>query len=460
MELSQITKAHFIGVGGIGTVAILRLFSARGIQISGSDMALPLKETLPPGDYHEGHDGAHVPTDANVVIYSAAVPESNPERVRARELGVTELSYPEALALVTKTHNTIAISGTHGKSTTTALIGTLFVAGNFDPSVIVGAEVPGWSEHNLRRGASDLFVVEACEYRRHMLALTPQTIVLTNIELDHPDYYRDLADVKNAFREYVGKLSGEDLLIINNDDANIRDIVSESDSIIVRYGVGSDADLVARNIKQAGGMQSFELTWKGSALGTFTTPLPGTYNIYNILAAVAAYLSYSGNHDVLNDTLASFHGVGRRFEIVGTQNIENHSTIIISDYAHHPTALRGVVEATAVRYPESRVLTIFRPHHRDRTLKLFEQFVKTFEQIPHAILLEIYDVPGREEGIPISSQDIIAKVRESNPSQDITFAPDLDTAASMAQARMHEFDIMLVVGAGDADKLAKKLVGN
>ena len=453
-DIQSITKAHFVGLGGIGMSAILRLFAARGIFVSGSDLNLPPIETLPMGEFYPSHDAAHVPTDASLLIYSAAVPDTNPERKRARELGITEMSYPEALAFVTAPYTTIAVSGTHGKSTSTALLGKLFEAGNLHPSVIVGAEVPGWKDHNLLRGEGDVFIVEACEYRRHMLNLTPQTIVLTNLELDHPDYYRDLEDIKSAFKEYIDKLGGEGLLVANNDDANIRDIMRGFDGIVVTFGVGSGADLVAKNIRGGRDRQVFELVWKGAALGEFTTPLPGLYNIYNILSACAAYLAYSGKSEAIQGVLDAFHGVGRRFEVVGMLG----NTIIVSDYAHHPTALRAVVEAALARYKDKRILTIFRPHQRERTQKLFDQFVAVMGNIPALLLIEIYDVAGREEGIDISSRDLIASIQERFHNPQIIYAKDLIEAEQIARIEAEHFDVMLVVGAGDADQLAYQLV--
>jgi UDP-N-acetylmuramate--alanine ligase len=452
-EFSALRKVHFVGVGGIGVSAILRLFAARGIAVSGSDLHAPAVDRLPAGSYFAGHDSAHVPHDADLIVYSPAAGEANPERVAGKSLGIPELSYPQALAFVTKQHNTIAISGTHGKSTTTALAGKLFEAGGLDPSVVVGAEVPGWKDYNLRQGKSDLFLVEACEYRRNMLNLTPQTIVLTNIELDHPDYYTDLADVKDAFREYVGKLAGEDLLIVNNDDANIRDVIRETDAIVLRYGVGDGADLSTRDVRQTEDGQTFDLVWHGTLLGTFSTLLPGTYNIYNILAAVSAYLAYGGKSEAIQSVLDVFAGVGRRFEVVGTIG---HATVI-SDYAHHPTALAAVVEAARARYKDKRLLVVFRPHHRERTIKLFDRFVAVVATIPHLILIEIYDVAGREEGVTISSNDVIEKVRGEHPENDLVYAADLEEAEAIIRREIDHFDVVLVIGAGDADVLAREL---
>ena len=451
----EITHVHFIGVNGIGVSALLRLFASKGVSVSGSDVALPPLRVLPSGNYHEGHRAENVPDATDLIIYSPAVPETNPELVEGNARGITIRSYPEMLGDVTRDYNTIAISGTHGKSTTTALMGKLFHAGDLDPSVIVGAEVPGF-DHNLLQGKSDIFIVEACEYRRNMMQLAPQAILLTNLELDHPDYYEDLADIKNAFRDYIEKLRGEGLLIVNNDDANIRDVIRSFDGILVRFGVGAGADLALSNARQSGAHQYFDLSWKGTALGTFTTPLPGLYNLYNILGAVAGYLTYGGNPDAIHAVLESFTGIGRRFQEVGTIG----NTAIISDYAHHPTALRAVVDAALSRFKGKRLLTIFRPHHRERSLKLFDQFVATLVAIPHTLLLEIYDVAGREDGIVISSRDMVTAVLAKDPRADIVYAADLAEAESFARAHVADFDVILVVGAGDADELAQQLVTN
>jgi UDP-N-acetylmuramate--alanine ligase len=462
IELSKIKKAHFVGVGGAGVSAIARFFAQKGIAIYGSDLILPPRETLPAGEYFEGSQGSHVPPDASVAIYSPAVPPDDAEREAARHYDIPELSYPEALALVTRPFNTIAVSGTHGKSTTTALMGKLFNAGGFSPNVIVGAEVPGWTERNLLLGKGDIFIVEACEYRRHMMRLSPQAILLTNLELDHPDYYHDLADIKTAFREYIGKLTGEDLLIYNNDDANLREIAEDIDVIKVRFGIGSTGDpardapdLAARNVRQFETEQTFELIWKGGSLGEFTTPLPGLYNVYNILGAIATYLSYSGDPEKIKEMLTRFHGVGRRFEVLG----EKDGTTIISDYAHHPTALSAVVSAARDRYPNKELLTVFRPHHKERTRKLFDEFVRTAEKIPHLVLTEIYDVAGRNDAEePISSNDLVGAVLKRQPHADIVYAADLQDAERIVRGEIGRFGAVLVVGAGDADKLAKKLV--
>ena len=266
MQLQEIKKAHFIGVRGIGVSAILRLLSLRGVVLTGSDSARLDEAMLPAGKYHEGHDEDNVESDTSIVIFSPAVPVTNVERMRAQELGIPQFSYPDALALVTSNKRTIAVSGTHGKSTTTALLGKFFESGGYDPSVIVGAEVSGWN-HNYRHGDGEVFVVEACEYRRHMMSLSPGVILLTNLELDHPDYYSDLADVMQAFRAYIEKLPTNGKLIYNIDDANLRDITKKIDVETISFGISTAADLCAINILTTSDTQSFTLVWRGAVLG-------------------------------------------------------------------------------------------------------------------------------------------------------------------------------------------------
>ncbi|HSE34561.1 MAG TPA: UDP-N-acetylmuramate--L-alanine ligase [Candidatus Paceibacterota bacterium] len=454
--LSSIDRAHFIGIGGIGVSAIARLFLANGVAISGSDVRLPSESELPPGGtYFSGNDAANIPSDTKLVIYSPAVPEANPERARARELGITEWSYPYALGRVTSAYATIAVSGTHGKSTTTALLATMLTDAGADPTAIVGAIVPEWKS-NLRLGKSDLFVVEACEYRRHMLELAPQSIVLTNIELDHPDYYADLADVKRAFKEYIGKLQDGGLLVYNADDANVRDVIRGSEAILVSYGVGEGADLVAHDIAEGEGEQTFSLTWKGSDLGTFRTPLPGLYNIYNILAATAACLAYRGNTPSISTTIERFTGIGRRFEEIGKSR---EGTRIISDYAHHPTALKNVVAAARTRDPKARLLVIFQPHQRERTLKLWDAFASAIAKADCQtfLLVEPYAVPGREDAMEPCGTRLADAVRAIAPNAPLRFAPSLAEAETLARELLPAHDIALVVGAGDIHALARTL---
>ena len=453
-DLAHLRKVHLIGIGGIGVSALGRFFASRGVELSGSDVHLPPTGSLPSGIYTSGHHEENVPTDADLVVFSPAVPETNPERMRSLLLGIPTVDYPTGLGLATDAYNTIAVSGTHGKSTTTALMGLLFVEAKLDPSVIVGAAVPEWGA-NFRGGKSDLFIVEACEYRRNMLRLAPQTIVLTNIELDHPDFYRDLDDITHAFHDYVAKLGEDGLLVYNRDNSVTRKIAEKSDAIKISYGIGEGSDLFAQNIAEKGGLQNFTLVWKGNTLGEYTSALPGLYNLYNILAAVAALLAYGGKIDALPPVLERFGGVGRRFEIVG---IMENGTTVVSDYAHHPTALREVYTAATKRYPGKKILTVFQPHQRERTLKLWNDFVCVLGDIAHMILVEPYAVPGREDGMEECGKRLVDEVLAKHTQADLVYAKDLAEAERLTGELVKEYDIVLVVGAGDIDKVARRLI--
>jgi UDP-N-acetylmuramate--alanine ligase len=454
--MEQFSHVFHIGIGGIGVSAIAHYLHEHGVKISGSDIHTFSRELLPPGGiYWEGHDASHITQDIDAIIYSPAVSEKNPERVRAKELGIPEYSYPEALGMISKQFTTIAVSGTHGKSTTTALLGELFEAASFDPTVIVGAVVPEW-KRNYRNGKSDIFIVEACEYRSHMLNISPKTIVLTNLELDHPDYFRDIEHVQEEFSTYIERLSPDDLLIANGDDIHISVIFYRIKADVVRFGMsGAYLDLRA-TIKQSDQHgQEIALIWRGEALGSFHTLLPGKYNVMNILAACATLLAYRGNIQTIEDVLGRFLGVGRRFETLGKNG--TGSTVIL-DYAHHPTALHAVVEATTDRYPGKTILTIFRPHHQERTKKLFKEFVAVGKHIRHLILLEIYDVPGRDSEDRISSNDLIKSMKQENPNADVQYAADFSAVKKILETYSPSPDILLVVGAGDTDALAHELM--
>ncbi len=452
-KFANATHIYFIGVVGIGVSALVRLAAAQGKRVSGTDLSYVGNEGLPTGTYHNVHDAAHITPDVDLIIYSPAVRPENPERVAARTLGISELSYPEALGDVTTMYRTVAVSGTHGKSTTTALLGALAVAGALDPTVVVGAVVPGFKQ-NLRRGNSDLFIVEACEYKEAMRNLHPTIVTLTNLEHDHPDYYHSMDDLRAAFARYIGALSSDAQVVVNADSAELIALTKHIPQRVTTYAINTDADLRAINIQATAHDTTFTLLWNGASLGTFTTSLPGMYNIANILAAVATYLVIGGEHGVIAEVIRAFPGIGRRFEVLGLLD----GATVITDYAHHPTALASVVEGTRMRYPGKRILTVFRPHHRERTRVLFDDFVRVCADINPLYLIEIYDVAGREDGTPISSSDILRAIAEVQPKHGCTFLPTIDAAAAEIRAHAAAFDVILVVGAGDADALARSLV--
>lgn len=465
MDIETFKKIYCIGIGGIGVSALARFFCTRGVAVSGSDALVSeeLSMLAQKGVTVFGsQDRTHVPRDADCVVYSPAVPSDNAEMQAAREYGIPIYSYPQMLGKLTEYFTSIAVSGTNGKTTTTALVGKMLEAGGKDPTVIVGGRVPGW-DNNLRVGTSDLFVVEGCEYKRAMLNLHPHAIVLTNIEEDHLDYYRDIDDIVDAFEEYATKLTEDDVLVYNSDDERVVDVASSSVARVISFGLSTKASVRAKDIFAQDGVQTFALEVYGNELGIITAHVPGTFNIYNILGAAAIALDFGVSFEAIQKAVDNFYGTWRRFEKVGMCN----GAVVVSDYAHHPTAIKGTIKAAREFFPNKRILAVFQPHHEDRTIKLFDEFVESFADADEVIISEIYHVRGREEAeSKISSKDLVRAIQDRGGVDVISFAKDLDATEKLIRKKAKDFNlptgqagVVLVMGAGDIDKVARNLVG-
>lgn len=456
-HLELVRAVHLVGIGGSGVSALARLFALRGVRVTGSDTGVVreaealklLGVTVLPA-----HQPELIPRDTEALVYSPAVPETDPERARARAQGIPEYAYPEALGALMIGKYGIAVSGTNGKTTTTALLGLMVAEGGLDPTVVVGGTVPAWNG-NFLFGKSAYFIAEGCEYRRHMLNLSPRMIVLTNIAADHLDYYRDLEDIKDAFREYVKKLSTDDVLVYNADDVNVADIgLSSITARTIGFSLTEkEADVCAADVRVHDGQQHFTLRYRGTVLGELSSRLPGDFNRANILAAAAAALSLGVSFGAIQRAVAGFGGVRRRFEHVG----EYRGATIISDYAHHPDAVRGTIEAARALYPGKEIIVVFQPHQIDRTLKLFDGFVGACVLADRVILPEIYHVVGREEGAQVSSRDL-AFAMNVRYQKKADYARDLKEAHTLIDEAVSSESVVLVMGAGDVDNLARALV--
>jgi len=454
MDLSNIKKVFLSGIGGIGVSALARFFVAKGIEVAGSDLVMSeiteALEKLGVKIYSEQR-AANITPDLNLFIYSAAVPSDNAERIAAKELGLAQRSYFEALGELSRDFKTIAVSGTHGKSTTTAMIGAVLLKAEKDPTIIVGSCYEKF-DCNFHYGHSDLFVVESCEYRAHMLLLKPWTIVLNNIEADHLDFYKDLNHIVQTFQQFVNGLRlQDDLLVINNDDLNIRRLVLPK-CRIVRYGLASGADVCADNIRKLPGKQFFDVVYYGHNIGEFELNIPGDFNIYNALATISFCLTLDIPIGIIKECLKEFKGIWRRFEI-----IKNEEIAVISDYAHHPTAVKSTIKAVREFFPGRRIVAVFQPHQHDRTKKLFNEFLSSFELADVVVLSEIYDVAGREEGIEISSADLVEAIKKISLMKQIFFAQDLAETMSKINELKKQEDVILVMGAGDIYTIVKSL---
>ena len=469
LSINKIKTAYFSGIGGIGVSAIAKIWLKLDKKIRGSDPVSSeiIKDLKERGvKIYPQPSKNHISKGVDILIYSPAVPFNNPERVRARELKIPEMSYPEVLGEISKEKKTIAISGTHGKSTTTALIGLILTAAKIDPTVIVGSQVKsfGW-DGNLRLGKSKYFVAEACEYRAHMLNINPRGIVLTNLEADHLDYYKDLNDIIKHFEKFVLRLPKGGLLVYNSDNSgcrkllnvNLKNKLKKLGIKIFDYGLLTSDHCYAKNIEIKNGKQYFEIIYQKKSLGRFTLAVPGEFNIYNALAAVCLSLQFGVKKEIIKKVLNNYHGIWRRFEIVG--KLKNK--IVISDYAHHPTAVKNTIQATKEYYPNKKLLVVFQPHHHNRTKKLFKEFLECFNDLTKndlLILNEIYDVTGREENKDqnISSKNIVKKLTNKNFSS--LYSKDLNCTKKLILKKVKDFDVVLIMGAGDVDSVAREIV--
>ncbi|MBN1325846.1 UDP-N-acetylmuramate--L-alanine ligase [Candidatus Falkowbacteria bacterium] len=477
MDLNKIKKVHIIGIGGIGISAVAKLLLGLGKKVSGSDLvSSDITSTLINfgADIKIGpHNAKNVLKDCDLVLFTDAAPEDNPERVQSKKLKVESLSYFQFLGAYSKDKYTIAISGCHGKTTTTALAGLLLEAGGLDPTVIVGSKVKNW-DGNLRIGSSKYFVVEADEYKAHMLELNPQVIILNNIEFDHPDFYKDLNQYIETFNHFVEKLPEDGILIYNGDDKNIDQIEKPACEVLTFGLENPSVDITIKNIKVDHGRQIFKPIYKNQELRDFNLQIPGKFNILNALGASLLALELGVNPDVIKNTLAQYTGAWRRFEVVGTiENLtdDKNGAIVISDYAHHPTEIAKTIIAAKEFYPDRRLLVTFQPHQIQRTKALFNDFVKIFTQSPAdiVILSEIYDVRGREEKDVtkrISSNDLLDKIVlaeskklvEGAKTSEYFYASDLTETKAKILELVQANDVVLILGAGDIDVVARELV--
>ncbi len=475
MNLNKLKKIHFIGIGGIGLSAIARLMKEKGKEVSGSDLSFSLVidklEKLGIKIYI-GQVKENISDDIDLVIYTTAIPKNNPELKRAKELGIKTITYPEALGLIFNDKFGIAVCGTHGKSTVSAMAGLLLDDAKLDPSVIVGSIVPRY-DSNLRIGKSKYFVAEACEYERSFLNLYPKIIILNNIELDHTDYYRDLDDMKSAFREFISHLPEDGILICNSDDKEIQNSKSQiqnSKFQILSFGLGEINNLRGYDIKFESGKTKFKVSYNSKDLGEFVLKMPGLFNVYNALGVIALGLILGISAEIIKKSLANFSGIWRRFEIKGKYK----NALVISDYAHHPTAVKATIEAARKFYPDKRIFAVFQPHQHNRTKKLYQDFLKSFDSADVLILSEIFDVAGREE---VSDQDVSSpqlikdirkrinkkklEIRNCKLGIDFVFyARNLKETKKLIDANIKTDDILLIMGAGDIYKVADELVTN
>ncbi|MBC8645929.1 MAG: UDP-N-acetylmuramate--L-alanine ligase [Thermoanaerobaculia bacterium] len=398
-----------------------------------------------------GHDARHV-AEADLVVVSAAVDESNPEVQEARRRGLPVIRRAEMLAEIMRLKQGIAIAGTHGKTTTTSLTGMVLTEAGFDPTIVVGGQVRILGT-NARLGKGDFLVAEADEYDRSFLELTPVVAVLTNIEADHLDTYRDLADILDSFTIFANRVPFYGAVVACVDDPGVAGILPRIKRRVVTYGESPQAMLRASEIALEASGTTFEVregdTW---SLGKVRLRLPGKHNVANALAAIAVGRELSIPFPVIARALAEFTGVVRRFETKG----ERDGVLVVDDYAHHPTEIAATLAAARQVYPRRRLVALFQPHLYSRTRDFAEDFGRALSACDVAVVTDVY--PSREKPIPgITGELVAASARQAGHAR-VVYVPEKEKVVSELERLVISGDLLLTMGAGDVVKLGEKFL--
>ncbi len=447
-------RLHFVGIGGAGMSGIAEILGDLDLEISGCDRA-PSEATerlealgLPVAI---GHSPDHL-AGVDLLVVSSAIPSDNPEVLEARRRGITVVRRAEMLAELMRFKYGIAVAGTHGKTTTTSLVGTLLTEAGLDPTVIVGGRLRV-SGTGARHGQSDFLVAEADEFDRSFLRLQPVIAVVTTIDLDHLDTYADLQAIQDAFVDFAGRVPFFGQVILCLDDPRIQEILPRlADRRVVTYGFSPQADLLAVGLETEGQRSRFTVrSARDGDLGTVDLPLPGRHNVANALAAVAVGQAMNLGFEEIARGLASFTGVHRRFERLGSWR----GATVVDDYAHHPTEVAATLEAARQSYPEGRIHAVFQPHLYTRTRDLAEEFGRSLLAADRALVTDIY--ASREAPLPGVDAELVVAAARANGHRRVELCRDWRDAPEILAGEGVEGDLILTLGAGDIYRLGERL---
>lgn len=446
---------HFVGIKGTGMSALAQITpKIEDAIISGSDVdQIFFTDAIleRAGITALGFNPENV-INADLVVTSAAYDESHPEIAMAKELNIPILTYPQFLGKLMSRKRGVCIAGTHGKTTTTAMVGKILLDNGLDPTVVVGSDVPciGGNAH---AGLGDLFIAESCEYRRHFLNYSPESLIITNMELDHPDYFRDLDDVLSAFNELAQKLPSHGHLVIWHEDPN-KDLI-QTTAKKVTFGISVDADFRATNIFFNDMGCSFDVLVHSEKMGSVNLNVSGMHNILDALAAIALTTMLGVPSQDILQALKGFNGTKRRFERLGSRN----GAVIVDDYAHHPTEIQTTLDGARRSFPGRRIRAVFQPHTFSRTERLFYEFSQSFKEADEVLLADIFS-SAREKKSNGSSAITSAKLAELIRERGISTKhfTTLEEISSYLDQTLEKDDLIITLGAGDIYKVGHLLV--
>jgi len=433
-----------VGIGGIGMSGIAELLLNLGYEVSGSDLResdITRRLSALGGSIHVGHRAEWI-SGAEVVVISAAIREDNPEVAAARQAKIPVIPRAEMLAeLMRLKKYGIAVAGSHGKTSTTSLTAWILAEAGFDPTVVIGGQVNSIGS-NAKLGSGEFLVAEADESDGSFLHLSPVVEVVTNIDLEHLDFYPDIDKIKAVFLEFISKIPFYGAAIICLDNDNIADLLPQIKKRIITYGMSAQADIHARGLTTSGLSSNYELCCGNEVLGLINLPLAGRHNVYNSLAAAAVALELGVPFEVIAKAMSEFSGVQRRLQIKG----EAGSITVVDDYGHHPTEIRATLGAMRAAWPKRRLVVMFQPHRYSRTKGLFKEFCTAFHDADFLFMTDIY--PASENPIPgVTSQALLEQIR-AHGQKNVYYVPDLNNIAHQIVPFLQDDDVVLSLGSG------------
>ncbi len=453
--MGTVRRIHMVGIGGIGMSSIAEVLMNRGFQLSGSDLrksdvTARLEELG--ATIHEGHAAEHV-EDADVVVYSSAVkdPAENPETAEARRRLIPIIKRSEMLGELMRAKRGVGIAGTHGKTTTTTMVGLVAQHADLDPTIIVGGKVAVFGS-NAVAGGGEVIVVEADEYDRTFLRLAPIVAVVTNIEADHLDIYEDLDDIKRAFVQFANSVPFFGAAILCLDDENVRSVLGQIHRPVRTYGTSRQASLRAENIEQIAATTRFDVYEGSERLGGITLHAPGLHNVRNALAAVAVGLELGVDFPTISAGLGQYEGVDRRFQVKGEASLSDPdgasgTVLVVDDYAHHPTEVEATLVAAARGWPDRRIVAVFQPHLYSRTRDLAEEFARAFYDADVLVLTDVF--PARETPIEGVTGEMVADLARQFGHRDVHYVEDKAAIPAYLGGLVRPGDLVITMGAGD-----------
>ena len=454
LDFDNPISIHFIGIGGISMSGLAEVVLDRGFTVSGSDRQeseFTRRLASRGATVFYGQRPENIPEKCDVVVYTAAIHPDNPEFAEAQRRGIPMLTRAEMLGQLMKNYSTaIAVSGTHGKTTTTSMVSHILMSAGCDPTISVGGVLPAIGG-NIKVGSSGTFVAEACEYTDSFLSLYPTLGMILTVDADHLDYFKTLENIRRSFKKFTALLPESGTLIINSAIDDYEYFTTDLKCPFITYSIDHPADVTAEDIEYdqlANG--SFTCLYKGRKFGSFRLNVPGRHNVDNALAAIAAGIALDIPYEDINRGLLEFHGTDRRFQIIGKKD----GVTIIDDYAHHPTEIRACL-TTAQNYPHKKLWCVFQPHTYTRTASFLDDFASALSLADEVILSDIY--AARENNtVGVTSSDIVNRISEMGTKA--SYIPDFPSIAEYLRPRLAEGDLLMTMGAGFAYKVGEILL--